>query len=217
MQDRLVQFRWQNPILSTILAVLVILGLCLFNYWLFNTLFDRFYFAWYIDTGPVFGLVSVVVATAWEKLDEHKGLISTNPYEFLGSYSQLTSVAIYALVPLVEPKSYPKGPPYPDYVIGLFTALMLMVTIIAWFIFVIPLQYFVFFICGALPRMGTATSMRIVAWLTGYRGQHLETAEQSVHDNIPTNGWVATITDKPFKMTGAISAAFLFLLNQIFI
>jgi hypothetical protein len=216
MQDRFFQFRWQHPIISSMLAVLVIFILCLFNYWLFKTLFDRSYFAWYINTGPVFGLVSVVVAAAWERLDEHKGLVSPNPYEFMGSYSQLAGVAMYALVPLLEPKSYPKGPPYPDYAIGIFTALLLMFTILAWLIFVIPLQYFVFFVCGALPRLATHSSMRIVAWLTGHRSNHLETAEQSVDDDIPNNGWVATITDKPFKMTGAISTAFLFLLSQFF-
>ena len=215
MQDRFFHFRWQHPILSTILAVLVIFGLCLFNNWLFNVLFDKSYFAWYLDTGPLLGLVAVIVASAWEGLDEHKGLISINPYEFIGSYSGLAGVAMYALVPLLEPKSYPNGPPYPDYAIGIFMALSLMFAIIAWYILVIPLQYFVFFICGALPRLGTHSSMRIVAWLTGYRNHILETAEQSVNDTIPNNGWVATITNKPFKMTGAISAAFLFLLSQL--
>jgi hypothetical protein len=215
MRDRFFRFGLKHYRLSIVLAVLIILGLCVFNYWLFGVLFDSSYLAWYVNTGPVFGLVTIVIAAVWKGLDKEPGLISKNPYEYLGSYAQLAGLAMYTLTPIIDPKSYATRPPYSDYIVGFFFALLLMITIIAWLIFVIPLQYFVFLICGALPRMAPGSSKRVVAWLEGPHRKHLKMEEQPLNGVIPEDGWVATLKDMPFKLTGAFSAAFLFLLGQI--
>lgn len=215
MKDRFLRFGMRHYHLSIILAILFICAIYLLNHWLFNAIFHRSYFSWYVNTGPVFGLVGIVIASAWKNLDEHTGLISKNPYEYLGSYAQVAGLAMGTLAPLVDPKCYSTRPPLLDYVIGLFSVLLLVFTIVAWLIFVVPLQYFVFFVCGALPRVAANSSIRVVAWLQGPTRKQLEFKEQLMDGAIPENGWVATVTDKPFKLTAAFSAAFLFLLGQI--
>ena len=204
---------------NSVLAVLSIFILCLFNYWLFRILFHTSYFAWFVDTGPLIGLVTAVIGIAWQDLDEHRGLIASNPYEYLGAYAQVAGLAIMVLAPVFDTKKHVKLTSLLNFMIALLFALLFLVTIFGWLILVIPLQYFVFLICGALPRMALNSSTRVAVWLRGTQLGWFEGTPAQIQENfrqgLPEDLWVASLADKPFKLTGAFSVAFLFLLEKI--
>ncbi len=90
--------------LSLVLAVAVLFGLCLLNHWIFLRLFDRQYVLWFIKTGPLIALVTTVASTAWGGLDKVPGLISANPYAYVGSYLQVISLTGAGILPHLELK-----------------------------------------------------------------------------------------------------------------
>ena len=215
MRDTLFRFISKHPHLRILLAVLFLLGLCVFNDWLFDRVFNRSYFAWYVDTGPVFGLITIFMASVWDKFEEDPGLIAKNPYRFVSGYFGIMALVLSALAPIIDTRDRVRRPPVIDHLLAILFAVLLLIIILGWIIFIIPLQYFVFLICGALPRIAPYAEKRTVAWYEGLYGNQLQIAEQPLHGVMPRNGWIVTVTDKPFKLTSALSAAFLYLLGQI--
>jgi hypothetical protein len=211
-RKRIYRFHLEHYRLSIIFAMLVLLGLTLLNIWLFNTFFHRSYFSWYVKAGPLIGLVSAVAATALGGLDKDSGFISKNPYEYLGSYFQLVGITFLAFATMLSSKSHTKRPSIFDSLIGVAFMIIYFVTAMVWLIVIIPCQYFVFLICGSIPRLALNSSTRLVAW---FDGKQLKYDELPVSTAIRSDGWDATMRDNSFKVTSAFSAAFLFLLGPL--
>ncbi len=209
---RIHRFGLEHYHLSIILAMLALLGLSLLNFWLFNTFFHRSYFSWYVKTGPIIGLVSTIAAAVWGGFDKEPGFISKNPYEYLGSYLQLVGITLLAFGTILDSKSHTRPCSIFDLLVGVAFIVIFAVTAIAWLIVIIPFQYFVFLICGSVPRIALNSSTRLVAWS---ESRQLKFAKQPLDETIRKDGWDATMRDSPFKLASAFSAAFLFLLGLL--
>jgi hypothetical protein len=62
--------------------------------------------------------------------------------------------------------------------------LVLVGLLAAWLLLIAPLQYFVFIICGALPRTLLQSPHRVIAWSEGFGFETKLIAE----DPVPTGG-----------------------------
>lgn len=215
MKDRFYNFGLRHFQLSVILAIILILGVCLLNTWLFGVLFDRSYLAWYIDTGPIFGLVTTVMAMVWKGLEKEPNFISKNPYAYIGANFQLASLVIFPLAPILDTAQHSSHASNWDFIAGRFLMGVLFVATYAWLILVIPLQYFVFLFCGSVSRLSLHSTKQVVAWFGGPNPKYLNVKEQPLEKPIPEGGWVVSMTNAPFKLTAAFSTVFLFLLSQI--
>ncbi len=212
MQEKIFNYGLNHYRRSIALAVLVLLSLCILNSWLFSQLFNNSYLAWYVNAGPVIGLVTTVAAVVWGGFDKEPGLISKNPYKYIGSYLLLTALTLFSLATIIDTKNHSKRPSLLDHILGLFFSFILIITIFIWLLIIVPFQYFVFLISGAIPRLSLNASTQLVAW---FAGSQLNVAEHSKSEEVSNGRWIAMFANQPFKVTSAFSIALLFLLRQV--
>jgi hypothetical protein len=73
-----------------------------------------------------------------------------------------------------------------------------------WLLVIAPLQYFVFLLCGAVPRALLHSTERVIARMDGVFSFKAEAIPWD--ERIPDGWWDASFTRKPVALTATFSA-----------
>ena len=92
-----------------------------------------------------------------------------------------------------------------DSLLSLIWMFILTVTILLWVIVIIPIQYFVFLICGSAARILSTSDYRAVATTEG-RTLIINYIKKS--KETPSGWWNASIAAEPFTLTNLLSVLF---------
>jgi len=90
--------------------------------------------------------------------------------------------------------------------------LALLVTIAAWFVVIVPAQYFVYLIAAAPARFFSNSTRQSIA---GLQGGRLHVAEIAHDEPLPQGWWRAGPGNKPVVVTNLFTALLLMLLKWV--
>lgn len=197
-------------IASLISAILILSGIIFLNWWLFRR-FDRSYFQWYLDTGPLIGLVAAIASIP---MSMRVDMIDTNPFKYLSSYLLIIGTTFYAMGSPM--RTHRHAGPYPlwDTLCMTFLTIMLFGAAMVWLFVVVPLQYFFFLVSGAPARLALKAGIDPVAAVKESDGG-VHVSEQTSTDKAMGGVWNISLKTKPFVVTNAFNAALLYVLNVI--
>ena len=186
---------------------------CAVDVWTFRAFLDRSYIEWYSNAGPFIALATAAFGAAWGGLDKNPALVSANPLAYIGACFQVAGLPLIAVGAHLRSKNRlrPIGMELLPIVV---LAPLLTVAMLAWLILVVPAQYFLFLLVGALSRIALTSSAQISARIQS--GQ-VEILERPPGDRLkPEDGWWdASMRDKPVTLASAFGAALLFLLSLL--
>ena len=198
---------------SFILGLVIVLMLAAFNHWLFTTWFGITYLDWYLKNGALIGLVTAGVALTWGDMNKHTGLISAHPLVYVGACLQLVGIPL--LVMGTHLRSNPDNRKPRSLFDALVTVLLVLILtggMLVWLVVVVPLQYFVYLICGAPARFFSQSTRRAIAQLKDGR---LQVAEIGQAEKVPDGWWDASIVSKPVPITNLFTALFFLILKMV--
>jgi hypothetical protein len=185
-------------------VLLGFLGLIFSNQWLFSyiwdlDIWDLKYLEWYLHQGAKITWVVALIAFICGDLNRNISLISARPLEFLGGYIGLLSEIFLtmATIGVVQPK---KESPISSYfgidrMIAMIVTSVFGILVLIWLLVVVPLQYFLFFICGAPARI-------------------IMCSEERPKDS-PTGWWNASVMQNPVSITAGFAGMALWLASII--
>ena len=195
-----------------LLGFAFLLGLYLLDHWIFSKWFGIAYWKWYLKNGTTIGLVTAIVTKVWgDMLDNHTGLISSHPLDYVGSCAQLIGLPVYVMGTQLKSTVHPSVPrSWLDRLLTLIWFPILVVAILIWFIIVVPLQYVVYLVCGAPIRL-----LRESDWvpITRLAGTQVKTDEISRKETVPAGWENVSITKSPVSMTNVLVALLFFILQ----
>lgn len=136
---------------NQLLAFFIIIGLILLNRWIFAALFDTDYLLWYINNGSLIGLGITFVSLASENFKKDIDAISVNPGIYAAAYFKYLAIIYFDFGTYMRLN---KGVIFFfDTLLALAWDVLILGATLLWIVIVVPLQYFVFLLCGAPARM----------------------------------------------------------------
>jgi hypothetical protein len=144
-----------------VLNVLTLLGFVIVIFllhWLFPYLLETKYLVWYLENGTSINWGMALVALIYGSLEHNPYLISSKPREYFGGHMLLLGEVFLTLgiFGVVKRESKDKLPIASFWHLDQFIAITLNVVfgilLLCWILVVMPIQYFLFFICGAPAR-----------------------------------------------------------------
>jgi hypothetical protein len=202
------------PVLSHLLGFAVLAALIAIDRWLFSELLGGDYLGWYRANADRLAFTLALAAIVWgDEMERHTGLISTNPLHQLGAYSQLMGVTLFTLGTAFRPsrKAGARASAF-DVLLALPLLVLFVAAVLAWLLFVAPLQYFVQMICGAPSRVALAGDRRTIA---GWDGVKLATKEIARAEETPAGWWGSVFASKPVKLTSAFATMLMIALKTL--
>lgn len=211
-----------------LLAFTILVGLILLNRWLFAMLFDTDYLLWYINNGALIGAGVTFISLASEEFKKDVAAVSARPGIYFAAYFKYLAIIYFDFGTYLRLNTGAIS--IFDIFLALAWMVILFVMTLLWIIIVIPLQYFIFLLCGAPARMfypaGYQVSDRIKDGNLEYRlVRELDKAEtssliltpkdvlnlESFKKSLETpRGWKETnISIEPFTLTSLLSILFL--------
>ncbi|MCM3869354.1 MAG: hypothetical protein ND895_01485 [Pyrinomonadaceae bacterium] len=197
---------------TALLGFAGLVGLFAFDQWLFSKWIGTAYWRWYLTNGTLIGLITPIVFKAWGDLaDKHTGLLSPHPFVYLASCIQVVGLPIYGLGTQI--KGTQGRSSWFDYPLTWVWVLILLASILVWFVVVVPIQYVVYLVCGAPIRFMLGSSRVPIARLAGTQ---LLPQEIDSRETVP-EGWVnVSISKNPVSMTNVLSALLFGILRAYF-
>lgn len=194
---------------AAFLGFATLFGLFAFDHWLFSKWFDTAYWRWYLTNGTLIGLVTPIVFKAWGDLaDKHTGLLSPHPLVYLGSCFQVIGLPIYSLGTQIKDNRGRAS--WFDYLLTMVWVLILLVSILVWFVIVVPVQYAVYLVCGAPIRFMLGSDRVAIA---RFAGSQLHADEIDKKETEP-EGWKnVSITKSPVSVTNVLAALLFWILR----
>ena len=181
------------------------------NYWIFSEIFGTDYLRWYADAGKFIALATAAFGAAWGGLDKHVALISARPCDYLRASLQAAGLPIYAFGTHFRRQHGARVPGW-ELVAAIPLVIAFVVAAFGWLLFVVPVQYFVYLVCGAPVRVALRSRVRIEGIFDAGRVVFEERARE---EPLRAGGWWdASMRDNPVTLTNAFAAALLFLLDQ---
>lgn len=203
----------RHPVLGGFSVMAVLLAAAALNYWIFARLWAADYLRWYAHAGPFIALATGAFGAAWGGLDNNPRLISAHPCVYLAACFQVAGLPIYAFgTHFRHPSAGQRAPAWETFA-AIALAVAFVIAAIGWLVFIVPLQYFVFVICGAPLRIAMRSRVRVEA---RFLEQDLIFAERAREQPLSNGWWDASLRDKPVTLTSAFSAALLFLLQSVY-
>lgn len=216
-----------------LLTLAIFVGLILLNRWIFATLFGIDYLIWYISKGSLISLGITFISLVAKEFKKDIDTVSANPLTYLATYLRYPSIAWYMFATLmhentglgektgeqktVNEKKDELGDAQPsfdpvsalwhliDSLLLLIWAAVLFMGVILWVVVVVPLQYFVFLICGAPARYFQATNFQVVVVK---KDEKLTLTYIKGSEKIPENGQVVGLGIEPLPLTNLICVLF---------
>lgn len=175
------------------------------NYFVFNHFLELNYYQWFIRQGSIISIITGLIYFFREEAagkGEDIGLISDHPFEFLGAHFQVLGLLFLAMGDSIKEVRVTTFHIFIDSLIAYTLIFLLAISMIGWFLILIPCQFLVTFICGAPARIfhtsGSTTS--------------ITSTKPSTSEKRSLN---LDMKAKPFEFTNALAALFLFVLSQI--
>jgi len=166
----------------------------LFHYWLKSNYFD-----WYLNDGVKISWAIAFLGFVWGNLNSTPSLISAHPAEYFGSYLKLAGDLFLLQAATTVSKSSTDPPIVSTYALDSALALLLnmilTVLLLAWMLVVMPIQYFLFVLCGAPAR-------KIIC------------SEQKIEGS-ETDWFTEELSQKPFSVTAAFSGMVLWAIGLL--
>jgi len=215
-----------------LLGIGILAGLVVVDAIAFSVLFDADYFEWYLQNGSLIGLLAVLSAKLIPGADKNIGLISANPFRYIGTHMKLAGQSVFMTGYFTE--HIGKSSKYMgermqrgaelstahslgvlgELVLAIFGGLLLFVGAIAWLAFIAPLQYFVFLLCGALPRY--VSRIQIDDQPEAAQGD-VDPGKEPAKDRIGLSAYIRHAQEQAVSLTSAIAAMVLFFVKAIVI
>lgn len=192
------------------LLVVVIFG----NHVVFRQLGDD-YVRWYIRNGTLIGVITTMFTIVWDKLDRNVAMISAHPRMYVAGCLMLVALPLITLGHQIDRVGQRLSAVSFGRMIGSDAALLMNAVVmlpvllvlvgllVLWFLLIVPLQYFAFIVCGALPRTLLHSPDRVIAQTEGFG---FETKVVPKDGPMPEGWWDASFTRKPVAMTAAFSS-----------
>ncbi|NLX18577.1 MAG: hypothetical protein GXY53_04735 [Desulfobulbus sp.] len=191
----------------------ILLALLAIDHWIFSIWFSTTHLQWYGKNGALIGLVSSVTSLAWGDMNRHTGLISSHPLDYLGSCFQLIGLPIYALGTNLRGTGHePAARSTFDTLMAIPFLFAVVAVMAIWLVVVVPLQYFLFLICGAPARVLSRSKKQPIARFTGTR---LEISKIDNFTQLPEGWWSASLSKKPVAMTNLFVSLFFLMVRLV--
>ena len=202
-----------KPLFKSFFGLIILLVLLLVNHWVFSFWFKLEYLDWYMKNGALIGIVTAAVSMIWGNMREYTGLISANPLNYIGSYLQLVGLPIFVFgTHMRSNKGNAQGTSAFDILVTTIFVIALCVVLVIWLVTVVPLQYFVFLICGAPGRLFSNSQRQAVAKLNQ---TSLDIKEIGKKEEVPEGWWNVSISNKPVAITSLVSSLFFLIANTL--
>ena len=199
--------------LSYSIGLIALAILLLMNHWIFITWFKTSYLSWYLENGAFIGLVAAIASEVWKDIENHPDLISAHPAEYLGKCVHLVGLFVFTLgTNLKSNRNQPKQVSSFDIYMTLPLIVVIALVLLAWLIVIVPLQYFVFLVCGAPARVFSQSDR--VALVTDNGGQ-LSVDEMAHNQTVPNNSWTLSLSKKPIAVTNIFVAMTLLIIGWL--
>jgi hypothetical protein len=206
----------QSIFRAWVMIALTFIGLlltCAANTWAFRTFFERSYLEWYSAAGPFIALATAAFGAAWGGLDKNPALVSANPLRYFGACLQVAGLPLFAIGAHLKSKNRLR--PIGMEVIPVFALVSsLTIAVLGWLVLVVPAQYFLFLVVGALSRIALTSTASISARIQSGQVEFKECPPGSLPKK-EDGWWDASMRNKPITMSSAFGAALLFLLNLL--
>lgn len=187
---------------TAFLGFAILVAIFVLDHWIFSKWLGTAYWRWYLTNGTLIGLITPIVFKAWGDLaDKHTGLLSPHPFVYLASCFQVIGLPIYGLGTQIKGNRGQAS--WFDYPLTLVWALILVASILVWFVVVVPVQYLVYFVCGAPIRFMLGSNRVPIAT---FAGTQLLPDEIDRRETVP-EGWEnVSISKSPVSMTNVLAA-----------
>ena len=211
--------------MNQIRGFLTILGLIIFNQFLFIVLFHISYFDWYIENGSVISLVTALISLSWGDINKFTNLIASDPVTYIDACRQITGLPLVVVGLQILHNREPVERGKLDDWIGLAWVILFYVMLLGWQFVVTPIQYIFFLICGAPARLLIRSSKRTIIKFKAKDTPQKEIddddespinlKEINITEKIP-NGWFdASLSTKPVTLTSLITSLLLLVLRSL--
>lgn len=224
----------KRSLLGGAVSLVLIVALILFYRWAFYHYFQLVYLRTYLKFGYLM-MLAFTFLTLVVDLDENSDLISSHPFRYLKACWRALSVPAYTVGGdwRLETKDAPApfeidsrkdeaaiwetilqplkslSDIFDLFVSGAFFIIFIVV-IFVWLLFIAPLQYFIFLVCGAPARVLMRQKRR--AW---HAPDEVKADEGSSPEHEPANAVDLDGTSKPVRMTSALASAVLWVLSVV--
>jgi hypothetical protein len=200
-------------LLTFLAGLAILLALLVVDQWVFSTWFKTTHLNWYLANGALIGLVSSITSMAWGDMNKHMGLISPHPFDYIGACLQLAGLPIYTLgTHLRNNKTGHKPQALFDFILTILFLLGLVGMVIIWMVVVVPLQYFLYLVCGAPARILSQSKQQPIAQL---KGAQLNINEIGSDEKVPEGWWSASINQKPIAITNLFVSMFFLIVKPL--
>ena len=203
----------RRPVLASVVSHLlgfaVLAGLIALNRWLFAELLGGDYLGWYRANADKLSFTLALAAIVWgDQMERHTGLIGTNPLDQLGAYYQLMGMTVFTLGTGFRSSGNARTRTSAfDVLVAIPVTAGFVAAVVAWLLFVAPLQYFVQMVCGAPSRVALAGDRKPIA---GWDGVRLATREIARTEPVPDGWWASVFAEKPVKFTAIFATMLMF-------
>ena len=201
----------RRPVVGGLTVVAALLAITALNRWIFEQVWSTDYLNWYANAGPFIALAMGAFGLAWGGLDRNPRLISAHPCEYLAATFQVAGLPMAAFGPHFRSENQAAPVPAWEILAAIPVVLALVVATLGWLVFIVPMQYFVFLVCGAPVRIAMRSSVKVEA---RFAGRSVLYEERPRDQPVPAGWWDASMRDRPVTLTSAFSAALLFLIDH---
>lgn len=200
--------------MDTVIGLGLVITLAALDQFLFKALFGISHLDWYLKNGISISVITTLVSMTWSDMKEMTGIISAHPLKYLKACCRVMGLPFLVFGTHMRTNKAPSEPrSFFDTLMTIPLVLLFVTVILAWLIAVVPLQYFVYLVCGAPARLFAASTRRTIARMSG---GNLETEEIEKGQNTPDGWWDASLASKPVTSTN-LFATMLFLVLQTFL
>lgn len=181
---------------------------------------------WYAEHGFTIGFIQAILSSMWGDTNKRKNLISVYPSLYIAEYLMFGAA-------FFSSKGAIKGKPKNSVIdllplsnkiaaisdiIGIILLIILDLLVLAWIIFIVPIQYFVFLVLGSPARLFMRVQIKAVGkkreGLVGEFGAFGINWEPLDY-KINKDEFEFTFHDKPLTLTSVITGIFFLAIKPI--
>lgn len=190
-------------------AVVLIFGLfIMLQIFVCRTVWNVDYLLWYLRNGAQISWVAAILGLFWGDVNKHVQLISARPLEYLRAYVLMLAGVFSSWGSIFgkrNPTAQAKVTSYAllDTSFSLLIAFIFTALMVLWTLTAVPIQFFVFIVCGAPARLSLSS------------GEAFAIQEEAVNADEAKNFWQSTIEKKPVSLTLGIAGMLIWLVQFV--
>jgi hypothetical protein len=190
-------------------VVVLVFGLLIvLQIFVYRTVWNVDYLLWYIRNGAQISWVAAILGLFWGDINKNNQLISARPVEYLRAYVIMLAGVFSSWASIFgkrNPDTRLKVTSYTllDMCFSFLIAFIFTVLILLWTLTVVPIQFFVFIVCGAPARISL------------YSREAFTLQEETFNTVESKEFWQSTIEQKPVSLTLGIAGMLFWLVQFI--